>query len=567
MAGHTTPIAAEHALAAYIVDPPSRQLSSPKSHILETLVLRYNEVPVRAMVIVVLLIIGSIYTLWTSLPVKQRYADAPIACVDPKDLKKTLRTARLRFRTDAVTMLQQGYQTFKGRPWYVPSPLGERLMLPSRYIEELKTAPVDEVDFVATFFEMFEGRYTTMGSRSTLHPRTAKQDLNHYMAKVLKPVKDEIGEVFDLNIPATDDWHPINAHHAMVQIVARVSSRMFGGTDLSRNQPWVDATINFALDGFMGAQAIKQYPEIIRPLVAMFIPALGKIKEHHATAQRVIVPILRARRAAAAAGWPDTDGEAPVDFLQWMVENAEGEEKEDSFLAQIQLKLSFAAIHTSAAAPTQLLYDLCAMPEYVEPLLAEIRDVRREFCEYGFDKRSLMKLEKLDSMMKESQRFNPLLLVTFERFIHRPYTFSDGFRIPGNTQIGVPTQAISMDPAFYEEPTRFDGFRFSKLRGSIEARGGPKTSNSNNNAAELGKLAYSSSTHESMAFGYGRHACPGRWFASNEIKMIMVHLLENYEFRLPGGKTGLENRPPSLNFETQYLPNMDAVVEFRRRRT
>lgn len=38
--------------------------------------------------------------------------------------------------------------------FYVPSPLGERLMIPVKYLEELKTAPIDEVDFVATFIEV-----------------------------------------------------------------------------------------------------------------------------------------------------------------------------------------------------------------------------------------------------------------------------------------------------------------------------------------------------------------------------------------------------------------------------
>lgn len=39
-------------------------------------------------------------------------------------------------------------------PFYVPSKLGERLMLPNKYLEDLKSAPVHEVDFVATFIEV-----------------------------------------------------------------------------------------------------------------------------------------------------------------------------------------------------------------------------------------------------------------------------------------------------------------------------------------------------------------------------------------------------------------------------
>lgn len=38
--------------------------------------------------------------------------------------------------------------------FYLPSNLGERLMLPTKYLDDLKNAPVDKVDFVATFFEV-----------------------------------------------------------------------------------------------------------------------------------------------------------------------------------------------------------------------------------------------------------------------------------------------------------------------------------------------------------------------------------------------------------------------------
>ena len=55
----------------------------------------------------------------------------------------------------------------------------------------LPVAPVHEVDFVGTFIEMFEGKYTTMGSRSTLHPRVVKAQLNQYLADVMPDVQDE----------------------------------------------------------------------------------------------------------------------------------------------------------------------------------------------------------------------------------------------------------------------------------------------------------------------------------------------------------------------------------------
>jgi cytochrome P450 len=105
-----------------------------------------------------------------------------------------------------------------------------------------------------------------------------------------------------------------------------------------------------------------------------------------------------------------------------------------------------------------------------------------------------------------------------------------------------------MDPEIYPDPEKFDGFRFSKLR-SLEG-------------LNSGRLQHAASNLDSMAFGYGRHACPGRFFASTEIKMIMVYLLMNYDFKFPEGVT---KRPESLAAETQLLPNRTATVMLKGR--
>lgn len=89
--------------------------------------------------------------------------------------------------------------------------------------------------------------------------------------------------------------------------------------------------------------------------------------------------------------------------------------------------------------------------------------------------------------------------VTFERVITRDYVLKDSFRIPAGTQIGIPTRAICMDPELYgKDASTFDGFRFSKLRSSSP------------DDPRAARMIYAASNLESMAFGYGRHACPGR---------------------------------------------------------
>ena len=187
----------------------------------------------------------------------------------------------------------------------------------------------------------------------------------------------------------------------LLMIVARASSRMFGGLALSRHRAWLQATIDFASDGFFGAQKIKQYPYSLRPLASFFIPELWRIKRHYKIARDAILPILKSRQYQNAK-------DKPSDFLQWMTDDAKGDEQSQTFIADIQLKMSFAAIHTSAATPMQLIYDLCMMPEYIGELREEIESACA--TRSPTNKQALMQLPKLDSFMKESQRFNPLLL-------------------------------------------------------------------------------------------------------------------------------------------------------------
>jgi ent-kaurene oxidase len=341
---------------------------------------------------------------------------------------------------------------------------------------------------------------------------------------------------------------------------------MFGGTTLSHNKEWVKSSIDFAIDGFVGAQRIKRYPEFIKPLVACFIPEIRKIADHYAAAEAAAIPMLESRRRT---------GEKAMDLLYWMAEQAKDEEQDMKFLAGILLKVSFAAIHTSAAAPAQLLYDLCEHPEFIEPLREEVNNVIGP--DGLVDKAGFMKMAKMDSFMKESQRFNPLLLsehppskseaekmlpvwlilflttnaVTFERVIHKPLTLSSGFTIPAHTTIGIPTQAITMDESLYPNPEVFDPFRFSKIRAEQPEMDG--------------RAQYVASNPASLSFGYGRHACPGRFFAAQEIKAIMAYILHKYDIRSPEGQRG--NRPESMRVETQYLPHPGATVEFKRRRS
>ena len=150
-------------------------------------------------------------------------------------------------------------------------------------------------------------------------------------------------------------------------------------------------------------------------------------------------------------------------------------------------------------------------------------------------------MEKLDSYMKEVNRVYPPGYSTF----HLPYlectnilttpasfgrrvlkgiTLSNGQYIPPGVIIEVPSQAIYNDSKYYPESERFDGFRHYKLR-----RGGNTTDHARNQ--------FVTTNEQNLVFGYGRHACPGRFFAANEIKMILAKMILDYDIKMPDGLT------------------------------
>jgi cytochrome P450 len=92
----------------------------------------------------------------------------------------------------------------------------------------------------------------------------------------------------------------------------------------------------------------------------------------------------------------------------------------------------------------------------------------------------------------------------------------DGLRIPKGTRLGVSSHA-AWDQNIFPNPDKFDASRFLRLR---EQPG-------NENHWQL-----TTTRPEQIAFGHGKHACPGRFLAANEIKIAFCHLLLKYDWEL-----------------------------------
>ena len=66
-----------------------------------------------------------------------------------------------------------------------------------------------------------------------------------------------------------------------------------------------------------------------------------------------------------------------------------------------------------------------------------------------------------------------------------------------------------------------------------------------------------------LLFGHGRHACPGRFFAVNELKALVAYVLMTYDIKLEDDKPRVPPEPRW--FGTSLLRDETSKIMFRRR--
>ncbi|KAI9927419.1 hypothetical protein ASPWEDRAFT_175021 [Aspergillus wentii DTO 134E9] len=416
----------------------------------------------------------------------------------------------------------------------------ELLVLPTRYIDEIKSLPEGKVSFAKEIFKRFLGRYTTMGTHDQILVNSVKTDLTRNITASLAALQDETAFAFPDTFGPCEEWSPIQLYPKLLRIIALLSGRVFVGRPLCRDEEWIHSSVNFTVDCFAAREEVGKYHWILRPIVARFIPRVQAISRHLANARRLLKPILQERLEAMQK----PDYVPPQDMIQFMMKNSGTRASDLTYQAFAQMSLSLAAIHTTSMNLTHLIYDLCAHPEYLEPLREELDAVMKQ--DGGIlVKSSMPKLRLMDSFLKESQRLSPPGAVSLERLTTSDLHLSDGLAIPKGTSIAFCANGLNMDESIIANPEAFDGFRWSRLR---------------EQAGNENRHQFVTTGTQSINFGHGTHACPGRFFASNEIKVAFAYIIQHYNLAFRDG----ESRPKNIYHGTSVIPDPTGVIMFQK---
>ncbi|KAF2759882.1 putative cytochrome P450 [Pseudovirgaria hyperparasitica] len=488
-----------------------------------------------SLIILVLLVIPSLKTSGNAL------VDAPVIG------SKWPWFNRLEFLRDANTPIREGYRKFKSGIFKVIG--NEILVIPNKYVDELRSLPEHKLSSIVANIDNFQGAFSTIDIllEGDLHTHTIQTRLTPKLGTFIQPICKEIRKSLPVELASSEtQW----AKHKAFDVIVRLIARNFARTAVAPmydNPEWLAINVKYPENVFKCVILMRLVPNYLKGLAAWVIPWTWKVSWNLRGALRLVVPIVEERQAALARHIQDPSStyEPPNDLLQWMMEEATSprDARPDKLVHRL-LVLAMASVHTTSMACAQAFFDLCEHPEYLEDLREEILGALR--TDNGWKKTTLTRMRKLDSFMRESQRLNPPSLTGFKRQVMEPMTLSDGLFLPKGVHLVMPIVPIAQDESVTGYPLEFDGFRHYRRR---------------DEPGNAHKYQFATTDKDNMHFGHGKFSCPGRFFASNTIKIILAHLILHYDFRYPEG----QGRPKNVCLHEYIFPDPEAQVEFRRK--
>ncbi|KAJ1336142.1 cytochrome P450 monooxygenase 2 [Microdochium nivale] len=440
------------------------------------------------------------------------------------------------FQINSVKTIERGRAQYKDKPFTLKTSLGYYTILSPELGHELRNE--SGLNFMQTSsagmhsylpgFEPFKA-----GDRNeAILQSVIRKQLVKSLSQIALPLSTEASLAIDHNLGSSTAWRSIQPYPAMLDIIARLSSLIFLGKELCRDEEWLSITKLYTVNSIEAALELSKYPVWTRRVVnAWFLPKGRLVRQQVANANRLINRLIEERRERKRSG--KVDAQYCTNAIDWFEEESAGMPYEPG---RLQLMMSTVATHTTSDLLTETMLRIAQEPEFIEELRDEIKSVL--IAEGAWTKNALFNLKLLDSALKEAQRLRPSTTATMTRIVLAPTPVPGTDRIlPVGAQTLVSSH-LRLDPDVYEQPHKYIGRRFADMRANGETKL---------------PVHLVSTGMTSLSFGHGNHACPGRFFAATELKIALCHLLIKYDWEVDQGQN-------ASGGAVDMTPRMDGVA-------
>lgn len=311
------------------------------------------------------------------------------------------------------------------------------------------------------------------------------------------------------------------------------------------------------IDGLvMNAGMVGGSPRILRSTIGFLLNL--PLHQHVNRLKGMFEPVWKERVEILKRVREDPEHPEPQDHLQMMARYAEKSRPEEFASLDIMNKrliaANFGSMHqTSIQATNMLLNILGSNAEF--NTVAVLRDEASRVLSDGdgWTKAKVSKMVKADSVARETLRLQSFGgRALFRKVMVDGYKTPDGHDLPKGTLISFLGQPAQTDGERFEDPLKYDPFRFSRAREDAAAKD-----------EKAPPVTFVSTGPEYLPFGHGKHACPGRFLIDFELKMIIAYVLGHYDVEFPAEYKG--QRPANYWVAEANFPPEGARVRIRRR--
>lgn len=289
---------------------------------------------------------------------------------------------------------------------------------------------------------------------------------------------------------------------------------------------------------FSVAFTMRLVPWFLQPVLVWLLPQKWRLRQTWKTLERFVYPEVERRLSGNGC-------EGRTDLVSCMVREAkDGQDADPKLIKGIVGSTAAGATYSSAALIVGVVADLVANPHFLEEIREEIRTKHQE-VDGNWEVEAFNGLEKLDSAMKETVRLAPGTYLVYSRVILNHHTLSDGLKLKKGQFVCISGYSRATDPYLFPSPKEYDALRAY-----------------NQNLQGHRARPFSSVLADDFRWGAGRWACPGRYIATLMAKVILVKLLDEYEFKFVG-----EKRPPNALLHEFVFFHPDTKLLTRRRET
>ncbi|KAI1352840.1 cytochrome P450 [Xylaria sp. FL0043] len=411
---------------------------------------------------------------------------------------------------------------------------GPMLLLPLKQTKALYKLPENRLDVFGTLQQQIQAQYTVRDERVVrdpyhryLIPSQLTRKLNIFTPQMVTEIANGLNSTWGTDTA----WKEVPVWKACFHVITRATNAALCGAPLCSNPEYLQCLEGQSTAFFAGGTLISITPGFLRPATGYFVRLWCLCYSKRFA--RICGPYIEQRIQETKDRISGKESRSPkTDALQLIIDEAisrnDSAQLSTNLIADRILITNNVTLHGVTFTVQHLLLCLTSSDPslgYIESLRAECQNAL-DYTGGSWNLEAVRSLKLLDSAIRESMRIAPFASIAMARTVVDPQGIeivqadSAPVLLPTGTMVAVPIEKSTKYTTSKPATTADDRF---------------------------------------FGFGSSKNPCPGRFLAVHEIKLILAHILLNYELH----RAEWNPRLPSIL--AMKVPKLNATIRVRRR--